>query len=183
MERTDQRLRVFFALWPPPGVAGALHRVAETIRAQAGGRAMARDTLHQTLAFIGEVPAGRVAQLRELAAGLSDCPAATLTLDHLGYWRHNHIVWAAPTDPPPQLSRLAERLGQALEPAGFPVERRPFQPHLTLLRKVRTPPQLPDLPPLAWPVSEFVLAASDLGPEGARYRFLGRWPLAGTATG
>lgn len=144
---------------------------------------MARDTLHQTLAFIGDVPAGRVADLQALAATLTDCPPATLILDCLGYWRHNHIVWAAPAAPPPQLGLLAESLGQALGQAGFPVEKRPFRPHLTLLRKVRTLPQLPDLPPLAWPVSEFVLVASDLSPEGTRYRFLGRWPLAGTGAG
>jgi RNA 2',3'-cyclic 3'-phosphodiesterase len=176
-------LRLFFALWPPVAVAGELHRVAESIRAKAGGRAMARETLHQTLAFLGEVPAHRVAALRDLAAGLTDCPASTLTLDRLGYWRHNHIVWAAPSTPAVELALLAERLGRGLERAGFPVEKRPFQPHLTLLRNVRNPPVLPPLAPMAWPVADFVLVASELGPQGARYRTVAKWPLSGDGAG
>jgi 2'-5' RNA ligase len=176
---SEECLRVFFALWPPAAVAGALHRVAGAIAQQVGGRPMARDTLHQTLAFIGEVSAARVAALQELAAGLSACPGCTLVLDRLGYWRHNHIVWAAPSASPAELGLLAGRLGQALEGAGFPVEKRPFQPHLTLLRKVRNPPELPLLAPQAWPVEDFVLVASELTPEGSRYRVLERWPLAG----
>src|SRR5574337_2181232 len=129
-ERPAPRLRVFFALWPPPAVAGALHRVARTIASQAGGRAMARDTLHQTLAFIGDIPAGRVADLERVAAGLVDNPAGELKLDRLGYWRHNHIVWAAPSAPSESLARLAETLGMALADAGFAVEKRPFRPHI-----------------------------------------------------
>jgi RNA 2',3'-cyclic 3'-phosphodiesterase len=180
-EKPEARLRVFFALWPPATVAGALHLVATTIAKQAGGRPMARDTLHQTLAFIGDVPASRVANLEALAAGLTDCPAAAMSLDRLGYWRHNHIVWAAPSVPSAQLSLLAERLGLALERAGFPVEKRPFQPHITLLRNVHKLPDLPVLQGQEWPVDDFVLVASQLTPEGSQYRVLGRWPLAGDA--
>ena len=177
-EQPEARLRVFFALWPPAAVAAALHRVASAIAREAGGRPMARDTLHQTLAFIGEIPESRVAQLQELAAGLIDCPAGTLNLDRLGYWRHNHIVWAAPSAPSPPLGVLAERLGAALEGAGFRVEKRPFTPHVTLLRKVHNQPELPVLPPQKWPVDDFVLVASQLTPEGSTYRIIGRWPLA-----
>jgi RNA 2',3'-cyclic 3'-phosphodiesterase len=183
VEKTEARLRVFFALWPPTAVAGALHRVATAIARQAGGRPMDRDTLHQTLAFIGEVPTSRVADLQDLAAGLTDCPAGTLSLDHVGYWRHNHIVWAAPSVPSPQLSLLAERLGLALERAGFRVEKRPFQAHITLLRNVRNPPELPLLPRQEWPVDAFVLVASQLTPEGSRYQIIGNWPLAAGVAG
>jgi 2'-5' RNA ligase len=177
-EPSERRLRVFFALWPPAEVAGALERVAMAIAQQAGGRPMARDSLHQTLAFIGEVPAERVADLEALASGLSDCPAAGLSLDHLGYWRHNRIVWAAPSAAPAELTLLAERLRLALAQAGFPTEDRPFRPHLTLLRNVPRPPDLPVLPQQLWPVDDFVLVASRLTPEGAHYRVLGQWPLA-----
>lgn len=177
-ESPESHLRVFFALWPPAEVAGALERVAMAIAQQAGGRPMARDSLHQTLAFIGEVPAGRVADLEELAAGLSDCPAGGLSLDHLGYWRHNRIVWAAPSTAPAELALLADRLRLALAQAGFRTEDRPFRPHLTLLRNVPRLPELPVLPRQAWPVDDFVLVASRLTPEGSRYRILGRWPLA-----
>ena len=177
-EKPEARLRVFFALWPPAAVAVALHRIASTVAREAGGRPMARDTLHQTLAFIGEVPESQVAELQKLAAGLADCAAGTLNLDQLGYWRHNHIVWAAPSMPTPSLSMLAERLGLVLERGGFRVEKRPFHPHITLLRNVRRVPDLPVLPSQQWPVDDFVLVASQLTPGGSRYRIIGRWPLA-----
>ena len=122
---------------------------------------------------------GRIADLLALAASLGGGPGASLCLDRLGYWRHNRIVWAGASQPPPELARLASQLGEALAKAGFPVERRPFHPHLTLLRKVANPPELPVAAVPPWPVTEFLLMASDLRPDGARYRPLGRWPLGG----
>ncbi len=172
------RQRLFFALWPPEDVAGALHRVARQIQASQGGRAMRRDTLHLTLAFLGDVPVA--AMNRVLAAASAVAPGApfTFNLDTLGYWRHNCIVWASPGHPPPAMARLAGDLQDSLRSEGFDLESRPFRPHLTLLRKVVSAPELPSLPALTWPVDGFSLVASELSHEGARYRVLGRWPLA-----
>ncbi|MBL8447643.1 MAG: RNA 2',3'-cyclic phosphodiesterase [Zoogloeaceae bacterium] len=171
------RQRLFFALWPPEEVASALHRVAHQIQASHGGRAMQRDTLHLTLAFLGDVPLASIPGLTAAASSLDPGPAFTLTLDELGYWRHNQIVWAGVRHPPAALTRLAGDLHERLRGGGFPLESRPFRPHLTLLRRVLAPVELPGLLALAWPVDAFVLMASELSHQGARYRVIGRWRL------
>lgn len=180
--RPEPGLRVFFALWPPAPVARALFETAQALRAHTGGRCMAEETLHQTLAFLGNVPAPRLAELQALAASLHR-PGCSLSLDRLGYWPHNQILWAGPGETPEPLGELAATLGKGLAVLGFPVERRPFRLHVTLLRKAQRAPLATAIPPLAWPVRDFVLVASRLEAPGPRYQVLGRWELAEPAAG
>lgn len=176
-------LRVFFALWPPLVVAQALHGRATTLRAQVGGRVMALETLHLTLAFLGDVPRHRLADLLKIGANFGHSSGFSLNLDQLGYWPHNHILWAAPGRQPPALGRLVTALAQALREDGFGIEKRAFRPHLTLLRHAHPKAALPALAVPAWPVDELVLVASSLMTSGPRYQLLGRWPLAPEAGG
>jgi 2'-5' RNA ligase len=88
-------------------------------------------------------------------------------VDSARYWNHNRIVWVGPANVPPELAQLARALGETREFAG----------HVTLLRKARPPAQLPPLPPLEWPVREFLLVNSNLGPEGPSYEVLERFAL------
>jgi 2'-5' RNA ligase len=79
---------------------------------------------------------------------------------------------------PAALPQLVAQLQQGLIACGYPPEERPFQAHITLLRKIRRPPEVEQLDsPLSWPVSEFVLVESRTLPQGAEYRILRQWPL------
>ncbi|CAB1367979.1 RNA 2',3'-cyclic phosphodiesterase [Denitratisoma oestradiolicum] len=173
--RPDSR-RLFFALWPSTALAGELHRLAAEARPACGGRLMARDTLHLTLAFLGQVEETRLLELHDIAAAIR-VPAFTLTLDRLGYWRHNRILWAGCATLPPELEALAAALHQALRHAGFAMEERPFAAHVTLLRNARCEV----VPGLAlsqsWSVAGFGLVESRPSPAGADYRMLASWPL------
>ena len=175
IEMTRVSCRCFFAAWPDQAVADRLHLLATDARGNCGGRVMRCDTLHITLVFLGEIPAGRVADARKLADELVLEPF-DLTLDRLGYWRHNRILWAGGVSP--RLTFLAETLGQALRAADFALDARPFVPHLTLLRDARcvAVPPLPEA--VTWPVREFVLAESRQSRDGPRYDIVARWPLA-----
>lgn len=144
---------------------------------------MRRETLHMTLAFIGEVPAERLEILRQ-AAGQVLAAAFMLRLDRLGCWRHNRIAWAGCSAPPLPLLTLVGKLRQRLAGAEFPLATKDFTSHVTLLRNVDCSrcAALPEVAAIDWPVNEFVLAESRLTPAGSHYRFVGRWPLAeGTA--
>lgn len=190
-ETAGQRRRVFFALWPDETVAASLDAAGKQAHSTCGGRRMRRDSLHMTLAFIGDVPPERVETLRQAAAGVTN-PAFTLQFDRLACWRHNRIAWIGCSEPPLHLMTLVGQLAERLADAGFPLEARAFAAHVTLLRNAHCLP-LAQAEPIDWPVGEFVLAESNLmhrkvaspggklpaeASEGAHYRIIGRWPLA-----
>lgn len=179
-DRQGDRHRVFFALWPEPAVAGALHRLATDCARRFSGRAMRRDTLHLTLAFIGEVETARLGALRAAAERVRG-EAFGLCLDRLGFWSHNRILWAGSTAPAPALARLAADLARELAGEGFAIDGgagRPFSPHVTLLRNVAEGrPDLPAMASLRWSAGEFVLVRSRLSSGGSSYETIGRWPL------
>lgn len=170
--------RVFFALWPDAATAAGLHARARALHAECGGRAMRRDTLHLTLAFLGEVAQESVTRLGQLAAEVRGAPFV-LELDQLGAWHRNRVLWTAASAAPQALVDLARALGQRLREAGFVLEERAFAPHVTLVRNARAAPLSQTCPALRWPVASFVLVVSEPAPAGARYRVLGRWPLSG----
>ena len=170
------RVRVFFALWPGAATAAALHARARALHAQCGGRVMRRDTIHLTLAFLGDVAMPRLAALETVAQSVRG-ERFILELDRVGSWRGNRILWAGSANVPAALPALAEKLGASLHAAGFELEARAFNPHVTLVRNaVRSPPR-GEMPGLRWPVASFVLVASERDEGGAHYRVLGRWPL------
>jgi len=167
--------RVYFAIWPDTATAETLHHIGGEAGKTCGGRLMRREMLHLTLAFLGDIAAERLADAIRVADGIAGAAPFTLALDHLGYWRHNRILWAGGDSLP--LTLLATALTDGLRAAGFALDARPFVAHMTLLRDAHcpSPPQLPT--PVIWPVTEFVLVESQLGREGARYEIIRRWPI------
>ncbi|MGQ0546451.1 MAG: RNA 2',3'-cyclic phosphodiesterase [Betaproteobacteria bacterium] len=158
-------MRLFFALWPPRETARALAEWAGPM----GGKRIAEEKIHLTLAFLGGVEPGKaIAAARQVRSERFELP-----IDSAKYVRDDHMVWVGPRETPEGLRLLAERLQLALFRAEFILERRPFRAHVTLLRKARKPPALAPLPKAAWPVREFTLVDSDL----SRYEVLERFPL------
>lgn len=172
--------RLFFAIWPPPAVAMALHRWGQAARRMAGGRAIAAEAIHLTLAFLGEVPETRI-DAALAAAGRSEANAHVLPLEQATHWVRRGIVWCGPASTPPELQALVCRLSTELAHEGFLLERRPFRAHVTLLRNARRARELPAWQALEWPVAEFALVRSRLSADAARYELLARFALAPVA--
>jgi len=172
--------RVFFALWPEPALAAALAGLAGELATTFGGRPTRPETVHLTLAFLGDVATSRLSGLVALPKPAAAEPL-TLHLDRLGYWPHNHLLWMGCREAPP-LQRLVDGLLQQLAEAGFAIREpgRTFFPHLTLVRKL-PPGSAPALPRLAasiaWPCTDFRLLASTLTAAGPAYRTLARFRL------
>lgn len=137
---------------------------------------MRRDTLHLTLAFLGDVDAARIPDLRGIAYALKCAPFA-LTLDRLGSWHGHRVLWLGPATPPGALAGLSADLAERLEGADFALAARAFSPHVTLVRNAAHAPSARETEPLVWRVGSFVLVASERTADGARYRRLGRWSL------
>lgn len=171
-------LRLFFALWPDDATRDALAAVASDLRRSCGGRSSPAANLHLTLLFLGEVPESRLAELTDLAAALAAEPF-DLTLDRIGYWRTQRLVWAGTHHCPGRLVALADALAACLRARSFRVERRSFKPHVTLLREVSASPAQAGLVfgHLSWRARSFVLACSEPATRGVRYRIIGEWPL------
>jgi RNA 2',3'-cyclic 3'-phosphodiesterase len=183
-QRTERpaTARVFFALWPPPEVARQLSAVADAFAKSAGGRATRQETIHLTLAFIGDVPLDRLPDLQRAARKVR-AETFDLTLDQFGLWRHNRIFWAGCSVLPPALAELSAALVAELLSAGFNVAnaRRSFTPHITLVRKVMAlDAALPRCAPLAWRGGKFVLVRSTLSADGSSYRTVAEFPLVGS---
>lgn len=174
--RPASSARLFFALWPPAACARQLHTFAGGVVGRSGGRLMHEDTLHLTLAFLGEVSERRHGDLLALAEGLS-LPRVPVCLDRVGFWPNKHILWAGSSAPAPSLAALAESLQQELLAAGFLTETRVFVPHVTLLRKLLHPGKLPALPAQTWEAGEFALVRSWRSDRGAAYETVASWPL------
>jgi 2'-5' RNA ligase len=150
-------------------LGGAIHR-------ETGGRLTRVDSIHVTLAFLGEVGANRLDDAigagRRLRAS-----AFTFTINWLRYWQHNRLVWVGPSVEPASLLALVQPLQDGLKLARFDLETRPFKAHATLVRNARTAPIERDVTPIDWDVNEFALVHSDPAAGESQYRILERFPL------
>ena len=168
--------RAFFALWPDVAARTQLAGLAREAALESGGRPTAPDLIHLTLAFVGAQPAIRVDTLRHLAGGIQ-APAFVLEFDEIGGFRRTGITWLGSTAPPAELTALHDDLARALQSRGFPVEERPYTPHLTLARRSTTLIGRRLSQPIRWRVTSFALMASELARGGPVYRTVAEWPL------
>lgn len=171
------RQRLFFALWPTAELARQCEAVAKQHFDWRHARRLAAEQIHLTLVYLGPSDDDQ----RRCAEAVADNVQSTpfeMELDRLGVWPRPRVGWIAPREMPVPLPQLVAQLQQGLNACGYPPEERPFQAHITLLRKIRRPPEVEQLDsPLSWPVSEFVLVESRTLPQGAEYRILRQWPL------
>jgi 2'-5' RNA ligase len=171
-ERPD-RHRVFFALWPDDATRAAISRATRDAVGSSGGRPIAKERLHMTVAFLGELTAAGLERARAvppIAVGPFE-----LSLDAVGVWPESKILWLAPTAPPDSLMQLEAKLWEALVERGFRSEDRDYRPHVTLARRAR--PVEANVEPVVFSVRE--LAFVESFPEGrnVHYEVLERWPL------
>lgn len=122
-------MRLFIALEPGKAFREALKRT-QALLASAGvsGRFSRVEDMHLTLAFIGEWPEDISWCLPEVAEPFE------LTLDHLGVFPKAKVLWAG-IKPSEELERLAKAARKNLDAAGIPYDPKPFNPHITLVRK------------------------------------------------
>lgn len=176
-------VRAFFGLWPSPELAGQLAALAESAAGQFGGRPTRLDTIHLTLAFLGDIPEAQLPTLCDVARRVVFRPFE-LTLDQVGFWPRQRLLWAGAHASLPALGDLVADLREALIEASFPAHdhERTFIPHVTLVRKIpansadQIAHQLPPIAPLRWTCHEFVLVRSQLAVTGSRYQTVAGFP-------
>ena len=167
------RRRVFFALWPDDDTRQALSRATRGAVRQCGGKPTPIENLHVTLAFLGPITAGDLANVEALTP-----PAAEpfeLVLDRLGFWQRSNVLWIGPADVPEALISLERKLWDRLVDLGFSRERRPYVPHVTLARKAQAARGA--VSPVPWCIEGIALVESKTGPRNSRYSVLKTWPF------
>ena len=173
--------RLFFAAWPDPELQAKLGELAQELKRECGGRAMAASNIHLTLAFMGDIERNRLARIESVAASTTARRfdlRINLLLEHVEYWQHNRIVWAGVNNCPDALQVLVADLESKLELEGFRSERRPYVPHITLLRNARRAPMASAIAPLGWAVDRLALVESIRRDGGRNYEVLREWPLS-----
>jgi RNA 2',3'-cyclic 3'-phosphodiesterase len=147
---------------------------------------------HITLHFFEELPVERVAPtveaMTEAATASGPFDLEVRGVGAFPTTARPRVVWAGVGDGSPQLQTLVDQLRRALRARGFPIEPRPFVPHLTLSR-VRSAHEAawarqflaaPENVARVWArtrVTEILLKESELLPGGARHSVRERVPL------
>lgn len=187
------RLRLFVACELPAEVLNALAQIQHDLQRLGAEqlRWVRPEGIHLTLKFLGSVEAALV---DDIVTALGACiqpfslRLRTSRLDAFG-GRRLRVVWVGLDGQVRELAELAKTAERALEPLGFPAERRPFAPHLTLAR-VRERATAPErerlsgllesfhLPSLGeFSLTKAALIQSTLGAGGATYRTISRFPV------
>lgn len=202
MSERPPRMRLFVAIELPQPWLDALADLQARIKSAiekdpslAGQRLrwVRPEGIHITLKFIGEVDPDRLEAItHQLDGALAVIPPVTLApapVGSFGERRAPRVVWAGVHETPPGvLQGLADRVESQLEGAGIRREGRPFRAHLTLARmpdglteqqkrraaEIASSVVMPDI--AAFGVENVSLMRSFIGPGGARYERLKRWP-------
>ena len=173
MSEAAETVRLFFALWPPSELQGKLAAWAK--QAAGRGRAMRRENIHLTLAFLGDTNASLVPDVIALARDLAFSPMR-LSLDRVGYWMHNRIIWCGAERDPPALTGLVSELRTRLDSGGIAYDRKPFVSHMTLVREAAGLDAAPAWVPLAWDLADFALVTSVRIEGRVTYQVTQRFP-------
>lgn len=183
-------MRIFFCVELAGTVRDTLEEVARTMRTRLSAPAkwVAKDNLHITVRFLGEVEEAMLPEIKALGAELAQGQQPfEVTLSRLGAFpspRRARVIWAGPEQDSPQFAELARKAEAEVRALGFPPERKEAKAHVTLARlKVLQDvtgalTRLP-FPTLSVEVGSLTLMESRLRPEGPLYTPLGRWPLGG----
>ena len=168
--------RLFFALWPGHRSREAIYKVARALKKQTAGQLVNFENLHLTLAFVGSVTEQQQ-QCMEQVAGRVSIPRFSINLSELGFWPKPKVAWLGCKTAPAGLLQLANVLNANLQNCGYEGDKRPFQAHVTLLRKAKNHPQDTETQEIHWSVDRFALVESITRAEGVEYQILAEWPL------
>lgn len=131
-------MRLFIALCFDPQTRKHIQAVQERLRTlDASANYTLPDNLHLTLAFLGETE-----RQNAVCSAMDAVPIEPLELclNHIGRFRQRRgELWWLGGEAAPALLQVQRQLTSQLIEAGFSLEDRPFQPHLTLARGVTVP--------------------------------------------
>jgi 2'-5' RNA ligase len=167
--------RIFFALWPDKETRSSICTITQQFKDEKF-RLVRKSNLHITLEFLGEVSESNQQQLID-QANLIKAEPFEIELMRIGWWRKPGVLWIGTHHSPEQLNHLVESIKQIVEQQGLETDKRSYEPHVTIARKVKQvqlPKQLFDI---RWQVNSFALLVSKSTNSGVEYHVVHEWPL------
>ncbi len=182
-------MRLFIAIQIPPDVRAALAALLKEFRAIAPQAKWVRaENIHITLKFLGETDSTKLTAVQEALSAIRSNQAVAMRFLGLGFFPNENrakVFWAG-IESSANLPAIATDIDQSMHKLGFPLENRPFTPHLTLARF-----EPPGIPPKLFAAAEerssrefgslttgmFHLIQSKLKPSGAEYTTLHSFPF------
>ena len=150
--------------------------------------------MHLTLKFLGQVPTAQIetiaTALRHALVSMREFSFDVMNAGCFPNERRPRVIWIGVEEPSGALQTLHRTIEMVIEPMGYPVEPRSFQPHLTLGRAARDvkPSDLHRVGEVTLShkvgllghihVNDVALFQSDLTASGPVYKALARIPLA-----
>jgi len=136
-------LRTFIAINVPPAVLDTITRIQNRFKSLGLHASWVKPgNIHLTLKFLGDTDPDRISGIQnKLTETLAPFEPFRLSLDSAGVFpdtKNPRILWVGLKDGDGTLKVLQTAIEKALESVGFPVEQRPYSPHLTLAR-IRSP--------------------------------------------
>jgi RNA 2',3'-cyclic 3'-phosphodiesterase len=164
--------RLFFALWPDEKTRQQCFKIANAIRSDQS-RIMKALNIHVTLLFLGNTDSQKEQAFK---IGLKDIlvPEITLSFDELNFWKKTGILCLTTSTYDPGLAMLVEALSKLAGNLNMPVDDRPLQPHVTLVRKAKSPVFL-EFEPVIWHSNSFCLIESCGSGNETEYRIVEKW--------
>jgi 2'-5' RNA ligase len=187
-----EQIRTFIAIELPDEVKEKISFLQEELREDRGGASRVRPkNIHLTLKFLGNIDAEKINSIgNALEKASENVGPLTVTVGGTGGFpnlKSPRVLWVGVGESE-GLTRLQKNIEEELNKIGFEKERRPFHPHLTLLR-VKSMDEGRRLAGLVkeiksdieakFSTDEFILFKSKLGPGGAEHSALKRISLKG----
>ena len=135
-----EQIRAFIAIELPEALKAEIARLQEQLRARVRvpTRWVNPDNIHLTLKFLGDINRDTVDDiLHAIGAAAGNAPSFRLGVKGLGVFpdpQRPRIIWVGLTGGLDKLRNLQRDIDNSLERLGFPREKRPFSPHLTIAR-------------------------------------------------
>lgn len=138
-KKSREIIRTFISVELPQEIHHSLKRTQDLLReSMPDVRWTKSSNIHLTLKFLGDVEVSRTDSINEALTDIAGrFPPFTMTLTGIGAFpnsRNPRIIWVGLENGADELIGIAKQIEGAMKKLGFPREKRPFRPHLTVGR-------------------------------------------------
>ena len=130
-------MRLFVAIEIPEDTRAAIVSLLKEFRAVSPQTRWVRpESMHLTLKFLGETDLTRLGQVQSALLAIHSAQPVSIEFRGLGFFpnaKRPRVFWVG-IHSSEALAGIVGEIDQALHKLGFPLEDRPFTPHLTLAR-------------------------------------------------